>query len=163
VKNVEFIMGIRSYLANTGEVPSTIRDALENTFLQGNPWGRFRDRRADWVKDLGVKIIGEASAETLLYVGCAPSYDPRVQSVSAALVKILQKADLDFGILGKPAVGMRFGGWGSRPFLRNWPRTIRISLENPGLKESSPFRLIVSTLSRMNIRTWTSLSNTTHR
>jgi Fe-S oxidoreductase len=101
VKNVEFIMGIRSYLANTGEVPSTIRDALENTFLQGNPWGRFRDRRADWVKDLGVKIIGEASAETLLYVGCAPSYDPRVQSVSAALVKILQKADLDFGILGK--------------------------------------------------------------
>jgi Fe-S oxidoreductase len=101
VKNVEFIMGIRNYLANKGEVPSTIRDALENTFLQGNPWGRFRDRRADWAKDLGVKIIGEAATETLLYVGCAPSYDPRVQSVSAALVKILQKADLDFGILGK--------------------------------------------------------------
>jgi Fe-S oxidoreductase len=101
VKNVEFIMGIRNYLVNKGEVPSTIRDALENTFLQGNPWGRFRDRRADWAKDLGVKIIGEAATETLLYVGCAPSYDPRVQSVSAALVKILQKADLDFGILGK--------------------------------------------------------------
>ena len=101
VKNVEFIMGIRNYLANKGEVPSTIRDALENTFLQGNPWGRFRDRRADWANDLGVKIIGEAATETLLYVGCAPSYDPRVQSVSTALVKIFQKADLDFGILGK--------------------------------------------------------------
>ena len=101
VKNVEFIMGIRNYLTNKGEVPSTIRDALENTFLQGNPWGRFRDRRADWAKDLGVKIIGEATSETLLYVGCAPSYDPRVQSIAAALVKILQKADLDFGILGK--------------------------------------------------------------
>jgi len=101
VKNVELIMGIRNFLANQGEVPSTIRDALENTFLQGNPWGRFRDRRADWAKDLGVKILGEATTETLLYVGCAPSYDPRVQSVSAALVKIFQKADLDFGILGK--------------------------------------------------------------
>ena len=101
VKNVEFIMGIRNYLANKGEVPSTIRDALENTFLQGNPWGRFRDRRADWAKDLGVKTIGEASAETLLYVGCAPSYDPRVQNVATALVKIFQTADLDFGILGK--------------------------------------------------------------
>src|SRR5512143_1134003 len=101
VKNVEFIMGIRNYLANKGEIPSTIRDALENTLLQGNPWGRFRDRRADWAKDLGVKIIGEAATETLLYVGCAPSYDPRVQAVSAALVKILQKADFDFGILGK--------------------------------------------------------------
>ena len=101
VKNVEFIMGIRNYLANKGEVPSTIRDALENTLLQGNPWGRFRDRRADWAKDLGVKIIGETSAETLLYVGCAPSYDPRVQNVATALVKIFQTADLDFGILGK--------------------------------------------------------------
>jgi Fe-S oxidoreductase len=101
VKNVELIMGIRNYLANKGEVPSTIRDALENTLLQGNPWGRFRDRRADWAKDLGVKIVGEATTETLLYVGCAPSYDPRVQDVSAALVKILQKANLNFGILGK--------------------------------------------------------------
>jgi Fe-S oxidoreductase len=101
VKNVELIMGIRNLLANQGEVPSTIRDALENTFLQGNPWGRFRDRRADWAKDLGVKIIGETATETLLYVGCAPSYDPRVQNVSTALVKIFQKANLDFGILGK--------------------------------------------------------------
>jgi Fe-S oxidoreductase len=48
-----------------------------------------------------VKILGEATTETLLYVGCAPSYDPRVQNVSTALVKIFQKADLDFGILGK--------------------------------------------------------------
>jgi Fe-S oxidoreductase len=101
VKNVELIMGIRNFLANQGEVPSTIRDALENTFLQGNPWGRFRDRRADWAKDLGVKILGEATAEALFYVGCAPSYDPRVQNVSTALVRIFQKAELDFGILGK--------------------------------------------------------------
>jgi Fe-S oxidoreductase len=101
VKNVELIMGIRNFLANQGEVPSTIRDALENTFLQGNPWGRFRDRRADWAKDLGVKIMGETTAETLLFVGCAPSYDPRVQNVSTSLVKIFQNADIDFGILGK--------------------------------------------------------------
>src|SRR4030066_523763 len=101
VKNVELIMGIRNFLANQGEVPSTIRERLEITLLQGNPWGRFRDRRADWANDLGVKILGEATTETLLYVGCAPSYDPRVQSVSTALVKIFQKAGLDFGILGK--------------------------------------------------------------
>ncbi len=101
VKNVELIMGIRNFLANRGEVPSTIRDALENTLLQGNPWGRFRDRRADWAKDLGVKIYGEQTSETLLFVGCAPSYDPRIQSVSTALVKIFQKAEVDFAILGK--------------------------------------------------------------
>lgn len=101
VKNVELIMGIRGLLANRGEVPSTIRDALENTLLQGNPWGRFRDRRADWAKELGVKIFGHEAAETLYYVGCAPSYDPRVQRVATALVRIFQKAGIDFAILGK--------------------------------------------------------------
>lgn len=101
VKNVELIMGIRGLLANRGELPSTIRDALENTLLQGNPWGRFRDRRADWAKELGVKIFGHEAAETLYYVGCAPSYDPRVQRVATALVRIFQKAGIDFAILGK--------------------------------------------------------------
>jgi Fe-S oxidoreductase len=101
VKNVDLIMGIRNFLARKGEIPSTIRDALEQTLLQGNPWGRFRDRRADWAKDLGVKVLGEGTSETLLYVGCAASYDPRVQNVSIALVRIFQKAGMDFGILGK--------------------------------------------------------------
>ena len=101
VKNVELILGVRNYLANQGEVPSTIRDALENTLLHGNPWGRFRDRRIDWAKDLEIKILGEETAENLFFIGCAPSYDPRVQSLSVALFKIFQKAGLDFGILGK--------------------------------------------------------------
>ncbi len=101
VKNVELILGVRNYLANQGEVPSTIRDALENTLLHGNPWGRFRDRRIDWAKELDLKILGEEAAEILFFVGCAPSYDPRVQSLSMALVKIFRMADLDFGILGK--------------------------------------------------------------
>ncbi len=101
VKNVELIMGIRSILTRQGEVPSTIRDALENTFLHGNPWGRFRDRRADWAKDLGVKVIGEEKTETLFYIGCTPSYDPRAQEISKGLVKIFQAVGLDFAILGK--------------------------------------------------------------
>jgi len=101
VKNVEMIMAMRSILARQGEIPSTVRDALEQTLLHGNPWGRFRDRREDWAKDLGVKVVGGEKMETLLYVGCTPSYDPRIQSVAVALVKILQAAGVDFGILGK--------------------------------------------------------------
>ncbi len=101
VKNVEMIMGMRNLLARQGEIPSTVREALESTFLHGNPWGRFRDRREDWAKDLGVKVLGEEKSETLFYVGCTPSYDPRVQTISKALVKVFQKSGVDFGILGK--------------------------------------------------------------
>jgi Fe-S oxidoreductase len=101
VRNVEMILAMRGVNARNGDVPPTVRDALENTLLHGNPWGRFRDRRADWAKDLGVKTIEETRAETLLYVGCTPSYDPRVQTISKAMVKILQAAEVDFAILGK--------------------------------------------------------------
>jgi Fe-S oxidoreductase len=101
VKNVELIMGIRNLLANQGEVPSTIRDALENTLLHGNPWGRFRDRRADWAKDLGVKGFSEVSdPEFLLWVGCCGSFDARNQKAATSMVKILQACEVRFGILG---------------------------------------------------------------
>ena len=38
--------------------------------------------------------------EILYFVGCYYSYDPRIQKVAAATAKILQKAGVDFGILG---------------------------------------------------------------
>jgi Fe-S oxidoreductase len=136
VKNVDLIMGIRNFLARQGEVPSTIRDALENTLLQGNPWGKFRDRRADWAKDLGVKIIGETTTETLLYVGCAPSYDPRVQSVSTSLVRIFQRAGLDFGILGKKesCCGNEIRRMGEEALFKKLAKDNTASFKKSGIK-----------------------------
>ena len=105
VKNVEMIMGIRNMLTRQGQVPPTIRDALEHTLIHGNPWGRFKDRRADWTKDLpgqpGIKTAGEQETDTLLYVGCTPSFDPRAQNIPKALVKIFQRVGFDYGLLGK--------------------------------------------------------------
>jgi Fe-S oxidoreductase len=57
--------------------------------------------REDWAKDLGVKLLGTEKAETLLFVGCSPAYDPRIKEIARALVRILKKAGIDFGILGK--------------------------------------------------------------
>ncbi|MHA2265079.1 MAG: (Fe-S)-binding protein, partial [Candidatus Thorarchaeota archaeon] len=36
----------------------------------------------------------------LLFVGCAPSYDPRNQKVAKALVEVLNEAGVSFGVLG---------------------------------------------------------------
>src|SRR5574343_1823818 len=38
--------------------------------------------------------------EVLFWVGCAGSYDERAQRVSKAFAQILQKANVDFAILG---------------------------------------------------------------
>ncbi len=55
--------------------------AMEN---QGNPWGLSQAARADWAKglDFDVRILGEDgvdSAEYLYWVGCAGSFDDRIE------------------------------------------------------------------------------------
>jgi len=101
LKPNEVIVGLRSHLVEEGGIPVTVRDALEGTFKHGNPWGRSRTRRSEWAAGLEIKDFSQGErAELLYFVGCAPSYDPRVQEVARALTRILKRAGLDFGILG---------------------------------------------------------------
>jgi Fe-S oxidoreductase len=58
-----------------------------------------RAKRADWAEALSVKTFAEGM-EILYFPGCYLSYDPRMKKVAAATVKILNKAGVDFGILG---------------------------------------------------------------
>ena len=101
VSTIDIMVALRRILVEEGRVPITLRDALEAVFKQGNPWGRARNKRSEWAAGLGVKDVTQGDkADMLLYVGCAPSYDPRVQKVSTALVNIFSKAGIDVGILG---------------------------------------------------------------
>ncbi|HEY5672032.1 MAG TPA: (Fe-S)-binding protein, partial [Anaerolineales bacterium] len=43
----------------------------------------------------------EEGRDYLYFVGCTPSYDPRVQQVARSLARLMAKADVDFGILGE--------------------------------------------------------------
>ncbi|MEA2090123.1 MAG: (Fe-S)-binding protein [Thermoproteota archaeon] len=96
---VEVLIDIRSVVVEEGQIAPTIRDALESVFKNGNPWGRIRSKRSDWAQGLKIKHISEG-AELLYFVGCTPSYDPRVQEVARALVTCFDKAGVDFGTLG---------------------------------------------------------------
>ena len=66
---------------------------------RGQPAGEERAKRADWAKGLGVKPFAEGM-EFLYFAGCYLSYDPRLKKVAAATAEILNKAGVDFGILG---------------------------------------------------------------
>jgi Fe-S oxidoreductase len=101
LKPAEFIVGLRAELVEEGRVPKTVIDALEGTYKHGNPWGRVRQKRIEWKEDLEVKIIpDEGEAEMLYFIGCAPSYDPRLQRVPRTLCRLLDAAGVHFGILG---------------------------------------------------------------
>jgi len=99
VNPMETIIGLRGAFVEKGRVHPNVKTALESTFRQGNPLTMPRDQRGAWAKELGLKEYTEGT-DYLYYVGCTPSYDPRAQKVSRSLVSLLQKAGVDFGVLG---------------------------------------------------------------
>ena len=92
----------RSLVLMESRYPSELRDVFRNMERRGNPWGAERHLRDDWASDLGVKTLQEDPEVELLYFpGCFKGYDDRNKKVAISMVKILQRAEVKFGILGK--------------------------------------------------------------
>ncbi len=66
---------------------------------EGNPLNGERKDRANWAEGLSVKTFTEGM-EVLYFPCCYLSYDPRLKKVARATATILNKAGVDFGILG---------------------------------------------------------------
>lgn len=102
LKPVEVLIGLRNILVEGGAIQPTVRDALESVFREGNPWDKPRATRSDWMQGLDVKIADpEVQVENLIFVCCTIAYDPKVQVIAKNLVKVLNKAGVDYGFLGE--------------------------------------------------------------
>ena len=99
---IDFMRAMRRLLVPDGVVPASIpnlRGVMTSIASVGNPWGQEPKDRANWAKGLGVKEFGE-DTELLYFPCCYPSYDPRLKKVAQATANILNRAGVDFGILG---------------------------------------------------------------
>jgi Fe-S oxidoreductase len=76
-----------------------VRSASASLAAEGNPFVQDRSKRADWAKGCNVKKFTE-EMEILYFPGCLPSYDARLGKVAQATAAILNKAGVEFGILG---------------------------------------------------------------
>ena len=102
VEIIDVMRAMRRLLVPDGVVPASIpslRSVMTSLASVGNPWGQEPKDRANWAKDLGVKEFGE-DTELLYFPCCYPSYDPRLRKVAQATADILNKAGVDFGVLG---------------------------------------------------------------
>src|SRR4030043_1046514 len=105
LKPMDLVIGMRGSLVEEGHIPKTLIEAMENSYKHGNPWGKPKNKRTEWTKelpeDLKVKDFSQGDrAEYLYFVGCTASSDPRIQQVAKALAFNFQRAEVDFGILG---------------------------------------------------------------
>ena len=102
VEQIEVGVAIRRVAAAYDVFPDSVRavrTVSASLTSDGNPLGEERARRDAWASGLNVKPFREGM-EVLYFVGCYNSYDPRLQKVAVATAKILEKAGVDFGILG---------------------------------------------------------------
>lgn len=102
VKPSEMIIELRASLVEEGQIPTTIQKALENTYVQKNPWGRPKPKRGAWTAELDFKVphVKETQSKRLLFTCCIQAYDPRCMVIPLNVARIFNKAGFEFGILG---------------------------------------------------------------
>lgn len=97
------VVEIRRYLTmGKGELPIEARPMIRSLELYGDVNGKGVSHKADWAMNRGVKVTrpDERDVEIVIWTGCSGAFYPRYQEVSRALVTILQKAGINFRILG---------------------------------------------------------------
>jgi len=101
-EHLNFIFEMRKHqVLMEASFPGEMQETFTSIENQSNPWGFAADSRADWCKGMDVPLMAKKKkANVLWFVGCAGSFDDRGKKISQAMARVLQKAGVDFAILG---------------------------------------------------------------
>lgn len=102
IEHVDSIVDMRRNLAlMEGSIPQETNNVFKNLETNSTPWAFNHQDRANWAEGMDIKTMAEdPDAEYLFWVGCAGSFDSRYQKVTKAFADIMNKAGVDFRILG---------------------------------------------------------------
>ena len=106
IEILDKILDMRRYLSlMESDFPTELGNTYRAMENSSNVYGMNQGERGDWAAALdGVEIIdadsGPFEHEYLYWIGCAGSFDDRNKKTSRAVAKLLQRADIDFAILG---------------------------------------------------------------
>ncbi|NIM14413.1 MAG: 4Fe-4S dicluster domain-containing protein, partial [Candidatus Aminicenantes bacterium] len=96
------IIGVRqSQVLMESKFPGELNQFFKNMETNSNPWGFGAATRADWSEDLDIKTLSQdPDVDILFWVGCAGAFDDRAKKVTLSVIKILEAAGVNFGVLG---------------------------------------------------------------
>ena len=103
IEHIDHIVDLRrSRVMVDAQFPADAEPMLRDVERAGNPWGKPQTERAAWAAELGVRVLepGDPAPEYLYWVGCAASFDERARKSAESTARLLQKAGVDFAILG---------------------------------------------------------------
>jgi len=101
-EHIPKIIGMRqSRVLMEAKFPEVFNQFFKNLETNSNPWGFGSSTRGEWTTDLEVrKAVDHTDAEVLYWVGCAGSFDERNKKVTQAMISILNKAGVNYAVLG---------------------------------------------------------------
>lgn len=99
-KPLDAVLDLRRYqVLDVGELPSEARPMIRNLELFGDVSGKGAAHRSDWA--IGTEVPEDSGpSKVLFWVGCSGAFHPGYQQASLAMVRIFEKADENFAILG---------------------------------------------------------------
>jgi Fe-S oxidoreductase len=102
IEHVDTIVDLRRGLVlNESRFPDELKTTFANLERNFTPWGFGHAARADWAEGMDIpRLADTGKADLLFWVGCAGSYDARYRKVTQAFARLMQKAGVNFAILG---------------------------------------------------------------
>jgi Fe-S oxidoreductase/nitrate reductase gamma subunit len=102
IEHVNPIVDMRRFLVQSeSRFPEELMTVFGNMENNGAPWAFPQSERLKWAEGLNVPVAAEKPEFDVLYwVGCAGSFDARYQNVSRSVAKLLDKAKVNFAVLG---------------------------------------------------------------
>ncbi|MEJ2597217.1 MAG: (Fe-S)-binding protein [Anaerolineales bacterium] len=92
----------RALVLMENDFPEQLQTAFRGMERTVNPWNVSPTERMKWAEGLNVPTIEQQPEPDLLWwVGCAPSTDARAQKTARAFAEILNKAGVNFAVLGE--------------------------------------------------------------
>jgi Fe-S oxidoreductase len=102
IEYVDKIVDMRRHLVlEEARFPTELTRTFKNMETQSNPWGLDSTKKGEWTRGLDIPLLAEhPEAEYLYFVGCAGAFDDRNKKTTIAFAKLLQRAGVNFAILG---------------------------------------------------------------
>ncbi len=103
IETKDLRIAARRFMVEKGEYPRIIDQLAETLNRVHNIIGEPNEDRSMWVQALGEvpkHMFQKEKAKVVYFVGCVASYFPMTKKISQSFVQILEKAAVDFTILG---------------------------------------------------------------
>ena len=102
IEHVDKIVDMRrGQVLNDAAPPDAVQETLRNMEIRGHPWRGSDYLKDEWSKETEIKIFTrDESPRWLYWVGCTGALVDRNIRVTRTFAGLLQRAGIDFGILG---------------------------------------------------------------